>query len=111
MTPQLSVEPSLSVNWVDLPEGNFTTSLSRVRVNYSVSPRMFFSGGVLQHNSSGNTFSTNARLRWEYSPGSELFAVYTEDRDTDPFLPDRRTELRNRGFVVRDEPAVPGSST
>ena len=100
VTPQLSVEPSLSVNWVDLPEGNFTTSLSRVRVNYSVSPRMFFSG-VLQHNSSGNTFSTNARLRWEYSPGSELFAVYTEDRDTDPFLPDRRTELRNRGFVVK----------
>ena len=100
VTPQLSVEPSLSVNWVDLPEGSFTTSLSRVRVSYSVSSRMFFSG-LLQHNSSGNTFSTNVRLRWEYSPGSELFVVYTEDRDTDPFLPDRRTDLRNRGFVVK----------
>ncbi len=100
VTPQLSVEPSLSFNWVHLPEGAFTTSLSRVRVNYSVTPRMFFSG-LLQHNSSGNTFSTNIRLRWEYSPGSELFVVYTEDRDTDPFLPDRRTELRNRGFVVK----------
>ena len=100
VTPQLSVEPSLSFNWVHLPEGAFTTSLSRVRVNYSVTPRMFFSG-LLQHNFSGNTFSTNIRLRWEYSPGSELFVVYTEDRDTDPFLPDRRTELRNRGFVVK----------
>lgn len=100
VTPQLSVEPSLSFNWVHLPEGAFTTSLSRVRVNYSVTPRMFFSG-LLQHNSSGNTFSTNIRLRWEYSPGSELFVVYTEDRDTDSFLPDRRTELRNRGFVVK----------
>ena len=100
VTPQLSVEPSLSFNWVELPEGNFATSLSRVRVSYTVSPRMFFSG-LLQHNSSGNTFSTNVRLRWEYSPGSELFVVYTEDRDTDPFLPDRRTDLRNRGFVVK----------
>ena len=100
VTPQLSVEPSLSLNWVELPEGNFTTGLSRVRVSYTVSPRMFFSG-LLQHNSSGNTFSTNVRLRWEYSPGSELFVVYTEDRDTDPFLPDRRTGLRNRGFVVK----------
>ena len=100
VTPQLSVEPSLSLNWVELPEGNFTTGLSRVRVSYTVSPRMFFSG-LLQHNSSGNTFSTNVRLRWEYSPGSELFVVYTEDRDTDPFLPDRRTDLRNRGFVVK----------
>ena len=98
VTPQLSVEPSLSLNWVELPEGNFATSLSRVRVSYTVSPRMFFSG-LLQHNFSGNTFSTNVRLRWEYSPGSELFVVYTEDRDTDPFLPDRRTDLRNRGFV------------
>ena len=100
VTPQLSVEPSVSFNWVDLPEGRFTTGLSRVRVNYTVSPRMFFSG-LLQHNSSGNTVSSNVRLRWEYSPGSELFVVYTEDRDTDPFLPDRRTELRNRGFVVK----------
>ena len=100
VTPQLSVEPSLSLNWVDLPEGDFTTSLSRVRVTYTVTPRIFFSG-LLQHSSSTDTFSTNVRLRWEYSPGSELFVVYTDDRDTDPFLPDRRTELRNRGFVVK----------
>ena len=100
VTPQLSVEPSLSLNWVDLTEGSFTTNLTRVRVNYTVSPRMFFSG-LLQHNSSSDTVSTNVRLRWEYSPGSELFVVYTEDRETDPLLPDRRTELRNRGFVVK----------
>ena len=100
VTPQLSVESSLSLNWVELPEGDFTTGLSRVRVSYTVTPRMFFSG-LLQHNSSSDTFSTNVRLRWEYSPGSELFVVYTDDRDTDPFLPERRTELRNRGFVVK----------
>ncbi len=101
VTPQLSVEPSASLNWVDLPQGDFTTHLGRVRVNYTVSPRMFFSG-LLQYNSSADIFSTNVRLRWEYSPGSELFVVYTEDRDTDLLMPVRGgTALRNRGFVVK----------
>ncbi len=41
-----------------------------------------------------------ARQR-QYSPGSELFVVYSEDGDTDPLMPDRFSELRNRGFVVK----------
>mgnify|MGYP004134253519 CR=1 FL=1 len=61
---------------------------------------MFF-GGLVQYNSSTDSVSSNLRLRWEYSPGSELFVVYTEDRETDPLLPNRYTELRNRGFVVK----------
>ena len=61
---------------------------------------MFFSG-LLQYNSSADIFSTNVRLRWEYSPGSELFVVYTEDRETDLLMPDRWSGLRNRGFVVK----------
>ena len=97
---QLSIEPSVSVNWIDLPEGSFTTTLVRSRFNYTFTPRMFFSG-LAQYNSGGDSLSANLRLRWEYSPGSELFVVYTEDRDTDPFTPDRFSELRNRGFVVK----------
>jgi hypothetical protein len=27
--------------------------------------------------------------------------VYTEDRDTNPLMPNRTTELRNRGLVVK----------
>ena len=61
---------------------------------------MFFSG-LIQYNSATNTVSNNLRLRWEYSPGSELFVVYTEDWDTDPLLPDHFSELRNRGFVIK----------
>ena len=61
---------------------------------------MFFSG-LLQYNTSGDTVSTNLRLRWEYSPGSELFVVYTEDRDTSPLAPDRDSGLRNGGLVVK----------
>ena len=61
---------------------------------------MFFSG-LVQYNSASNSISNNLRLRWEFRPGSELFVVYTEDRETDPLMPDRYTELRNRGFVVK----------
>ena len=100
VTPQLSLEPSVSFNWVDLPEGSFTTQLARARFTYTFTPRMFLSG-LLQFSSSGNSFSTNFRFRWEYSPGSELFVVYSEDRDTDPLVPDRFTALRNRGLVVK----------
>ena len=100
MTQRLSVEPSISVNWIDTPAGSFRTDLIVSRVNYTFTPRMFFSG-LIQYNSSTDTVSNNLRLRWEYSPGSELFVVYTEDRDTDPLRPDRFSELRNRGFVVK----------
>ena len=100
LTQQFSFEPSLSVNWVDTPQGSFRTDLVVSRVNYSFTPRMFFSG-LIQYNSATNTVSNNLRLRWEYSPGSELFVVYTEDWDTDPLLPDHFSELRNRGFVIK----------
>ena len=100
ITKQLGVEPSVSFNWIDVPQGAFRTDVVRARVNYTFSPWMFFSG-LVQYNSSDDALSSNLRFRWEYSPGSELFIVYTEERDTDPLRPSRNTELRNRGFVVK----------
>ncbi len=99
--PQMSVEPTLSFNWIDTPYGAFRTNLAVTRVNYAFNPRMFFSG-LLQYNSATNSFGSNLRFRWEYSPGSELFVVYTDDRDvTGGLRPDRGWELRNRGLVVK----------
>ena len=103
LTPELSIEPTVSENWIDTPHGSFHTRLVVSRLTYTFSPRMFF-GGLIQYNSAANTVSTNLRLRWEYSPGSELFVVYTEDRDSDPLRPDRFdsfSALRNRGLVVK----------
>ena len=99
--PQMSVEPVVSFNWIDTPYGKFQTNLAVTRVNYAFNPRMFFSG-LLQYNSADRSFGSNLRLRWEYSPGSELFVVYTDDRDvTGGLRPDRGWALRNRGFVVK----------
>ena len=100
LTEQFTIEPSVSVNWVDTPLGSFRTDLLVSRVNFTVSPRMFMSA-LVQYNSSRNTISNNFRFRWEYSPGSELFVVYSDDRDTNPLMPNRFSELRNRGFVVK----------
>ena len=98
--PQMSIEPTISRNWINTPYGSFRTDLAFARINYAFNPRMFFSG-LVQYNSANDTVSSNLRFRWEYSPGSELFVVYTEDRDSNPLMPDRYTELRNRGFVVK----------
>jgi len=98
LTPQLSLEPGLSLNWVDLPEGRFNTTLVTTRTTYTMTPLTFVSA-LVQYNSSNSTLSTNLRLRWEYQPGSELFVVYNEGRDT--LTSGRFPELEARSFVVK----------
>ena len=97
VTPEFSFEPGISINRIELPGGRFTTKLATSRVTYTFTPRMFF-GGLLQYNSSRDSLSMNLRLRWEYQPGSELFVVYNDVRDTEL----RGTPiLENRAFVVK----------
>ena len=98
ITPQMSIEPSISVNRIALPGGRFTTKLATTRFTYTFTPRMFFSG-LLQYNSSRDALSTNLRLRWEYQPGSELFVVYNDQRDTG--LGRSFPILENRAFIVK----------
>ena len=96
ISPKFSVEPRLSLNWVDLPEGSFDTRLGSARVTYTFTPRMYVSS-VIQYNSRSDSLSSSARFRWEYQPGSDLFVVYSEGRDDlsiEPFL-------ANRTFVVK----------
>ncbi|SVA63192.1 uncharacterized protein METZ01_LOCUS116046, partial [marine metagenome] len=97
ITPQFSISPGISINNIDLPQGRFTTKLVTSRLTYTLTPRMFFSG-LLQYNSSTNALSSNLRLRWEYQPGSELFVVYNDVRDTEL----RSTPLlQNRAFIIK----------
>jgi hypothetical protein len=94
---RVSAEPTLSVNKVDLLEGAFTTTLIGSRVTYTVTPRMFVSA-LLQYNSGNNAVAANVRLRWEYQPGSELFVVFNEQRDT---FGSRFPTLTNRTVIVK----------
>ena len=83
---------------MELPQGRFTAQLVTTRTTYTISPTMFVSA-LIQYNSSNNALSSNVRLRWEYSPGSELFIVFNEQRDT--LTPERFPELENRAFIVK----------
>jgi hypothetical protein len=94
---QWSLEPSLSLNHVELPAGTFTTTVIRTRTDYGFSPRMFVSA-LVQYGSTDDLFSSNFRFRWEYRPGSEFFVVYTDERDT---LARGYPDLNNRAFVVK----------
>jgi hypothetical protein len=92
---QLSIKPTYSINRVRLYEGDFTTTLAGSRLTYTVTPQLFVSA-LVQFNSATSTVSTNARLRWEYLPGSELFIVYNDERNT-LLAP----TLRNRALIVK----------
>jgi hypothetical protein len=98
VTPRVSIEPSLSVNRVRLPFGNFTATVARARGTFTVTPRMFVSA-IAQYNSTAKSLGSNLRFRWEYRPGSELFVVYTDDYDTD--ARQGFDTLRNRAVVVK----------
>ena len=101
--PQLSVEPSVEFNWIDLPDqqafaGEFNQHVARTRVTYSLTPRTFLSG-LVQYNSGTRRVSGNFRFRWEWAPGSEFFLVFTEERNTD--ILDRWSAPLNRGLVIK----------
>lgn len=98
LSSQVSVEPSLAINWIDTPSGKVTTTLAGSRVTYTMTPLMFASA-LLQYNSTTRVVSVNARLRWEYRLGSELFLVYNEERDRESAT--GFAGLQNRALVLK----------
>jgi len=106
ISKQFFVEPSVSFNWIDLPTalvpGRYDQNVFVTRATYTISPRMYVS--ALVQAAAGNdidfrTFIGNFRFRWEWAPGSELFIVYTEDRNADVL--GQWSTLNNRGLVVK----------
>lgn len=98
VSSRLSIEPQIRINRLDTPFGKVTTKLVSGRVNWTLSPRMLVSG-LSQYNSTTNQLSTNLRFRWEYQPGSDLFVVYGDGRDT--LSTSRIPAMTTRSFVVK----------
>ncbi len=97
ITPRFAVEPTFSINAVRLPFGRFNTNLAGSRITYTVTPLMFVSA-LTQYSSATRSLATNVRMRWQYRPGSDLFVVYNEQRDT---LGRAFPDLANRTFVIK----------
>ncbi len=98
LSSRLSAEPTLSINHVETPHGTGDTNVIGGRLTYTISPRMFLAA-LVQYQSATKTSTANVRFRWEYQPGSEMFVVYSDGRDTDNtgFPP----PILNRSFVVK----------
>ena len=87
----------MSINRVDMPDAApFWINAIGVRGVLALSPRSIVSV-LVQHRSDGGVLGSSARWRWEYAPGSELFLVYTEGRET----PHPIEPVRNRSLVVK----------
>ena len=94
---RFAVEPRLSFDWVRLEEDRFRVTLLGARPTLTLTPRNFISA-LVQYNSASDAVETNARWRWELEPGTILYVVYTDARDTaDGGLPN----LLNRSIAVK----------
>jgi hypothetical protein len=81
LSANVGIEPNLALNWVRLPYGDFTARLIGMRIAIAPTARLGFSS-FTQFNPTGRSLTSSARMRWEYTPGSELFVVYSDGRDT-----------------------------
>jgi hypothetical protein len=68
-----------------LPQGHFTQNLIGTRVRVNVSPDLQVNSYV-QYDNESDSFGTNTRLRWTFSPLGDLFIVYNHNlrHDIDP---------------------------
>jgi hypothetical protein len=97
--PRMSVEPTATLNWVSLPYGTFNARLMGARFTVTPTPRMVISS-LVQLNVDARTLTSSARLRWEYTGGSEVFFVYSDGRDT-ALRPGTSTTVQNRTLAFK----------
>ena len=101
MTDQLSTAASFLQSNVDLAASAFKAEIASFQLDYAISPSVSLRS-ITQYNSSSEQWSTSARFRYIYRPGSDVYIVYDEIRretpiTTLPFV----EELRDRRLIVK----------
>jgi hypothetical protein len=81
-SPNLSLEPSYSLNDVELPEGSFTTHLAGLRTNLSVTSS-FLTSAFVQYNSSGDLAAVQVRFNYIFRQIDNIYLVYNLTTFTD----------------------------
>ena len=95
----LLLEPNYTRNWITLPgRHTYVTNTLNFRVSQSFSPDLFVKTFV-QYNDERRAASFNFLFWYIYKPGSDLYIVYNEGRETD--VPDRWSRPRNRSVAVK----------
>ena len=101
VTDQLATSVRFSRNDVEIPNGAFKADIASLQLDYAFSPTISLRS-LTQYNSLSETWSTSARLRYIFRPGSDIYVVYDEvRRDTpitlDPFV----EEFRDRQLLLK----------
>jgi hypothetical protein len=78
-------------NMITLPEGSFTEGLAAIRVDTSLTTRMFLNAFV-QYNGRDDVWLTNVRFNFIHRPLSDIYLVWNDARGS---------TIRNRGFIVK----------
>ncbi len=78
------------------PAQEFLTHLLSARVSFTVSTKMFFDA-LLQYNTEVDDITSNLRFNWKYRPGSDIYVVLNERRDTE----DDPSGVIDRSFTVK----------
>jgi hypothetical protein len=79
VTSQLATSVRFSRNDVELPGGDFNADIGSMQLDYAFSPNMSLRT-ITQYNSSSEQWSTSARFRYIYRPGSDIYIVYDDVR-------------------------------
>ena len=74
----VSLELNGTRNVGRLREGDFTQNLVGTRLRVNVSPDLQVNS-YLQYDNESDTFGTNTRLRWTFSPLGDVFVVYNHN--------------------------------
>ncbi len=77
----VDVNLTFSRNQVELPSGDFSTTLVGLRFLYAFTSNAFLNS-FLQFNATTNEFSSNTRFNLIHRPLSDLYVVYNEQRAT-----------------------------
>ena len=90
-TPRITLRPRIGLlidlngQWsrIELPEGSFSTSVLRGRVDSQLSPWISLSN-TAQCDTVSRVIGWQGRLRWILKPGNDLYFVYTHNWQEDP---------------------------
>jgi hypothetical protein len=98
VTPSANVSAVLSYahNRIDVPSGAFNADIGRLRVKLAFSTELT-ANTLIQYNSRDDVFSTNLRINFIHTPGSDLFFVINEQRGS----PDSQWRLATRSTVLK----------
>jgi hypothetical protein len=103
-SPLFIVELNGTRNAGRLAQGDFTQELvaTRFRVNFSPDLQL---NSYLQYDNESDTFGTNTRLRWTFSPLGDLFVVYNHNVARDLVagdVPATSVDRRRWGFLSNE---------